>query len=92
LSGGTTHGSHSYALLHARILDRRDPTIYASDEIVDGKLYLNLDKDIQKKWEKDIPGYIMKADQESRIRRRRSLRIVGPEHIDIHAGAPRSRR
>ena len=30
--------------------------------IVDGKLYLNLDKDIQKKWAEDIPGYIKKAD------------------------------
>jgi hypothetical protein len=24
-------------------------------KIVDGTLYLNLDKDIQRKWEKDIP-------------------------------------
>lgn len=31
-------------------------------KIVDGKLYLNLDKDIQTKWEKDIPGHIKKAD------------------------------
>lgn len=31
-------------------------------KIVDGKLYLNLDKDIQKKWFEDIPGYIQKAD------------------------------
>jgi hypothetical protein len=30
--------------------------------IVDGKLYLNYDVDIQKKWEKDIPGHIKKAD------------------------------
>ncbi|BCR05375.1 hypothetical protein DESUT3_24440 [Desulfuromonas versatilis] len=30
--------------------------------IVDGKLYLNLDADIQNKWLKDIPGYIQKAD------------------------------
>lgn len=30
--------------------------------IVDGKLYLNLDADIQNKWLKDIPGYIKKAD------------------------------
>ena len=30
--------------------------------IVDGKLYLNLDKDIQQKWEKDIPWYIKKAE------------------------------
>jgi hypothetical protein len=27
-------------------------------KIVDGKLYLNYSRKIQKKWEKDIPGYI----------------------------------
>jgi hypothetical protein len=32
-------------------------------KIVDGKLYLNLNKDIQGKWMKDIPGYIEKADR-----------------------------
>ena len=31
-------------------------------KIVDETLYLNLDKDIQRKWEKDIPGYIKKAE------------------------------
>ncbi|MDJ0837751.1 MAG: YHS domain-containing (seleno)protein [Acidobacteriota bacterium] len=31
-------------------------------KIVDGKLYLNYDRGIQKKWEKDITGYIEKAD------------------------------
>lgn len=36
-----------------------DPEVW---KIVDGKLYLNLDKNIQAKWEKDIPGYIKKAD------------------------------
>jgi len=30
--------------------------------IIDDKLYLNLSKKIQKKWEKDIPGYIEVAD------------------------------
>ncbi len=30
--------------------------------IVDDKLYLNYNKKIQKAWEKDIPGYIQKAD------------------------------
>ncbi len=30
--------------------------------IVDGKLYLNYSKDIQKRWEQDIPGNIAKAD------------------------------
>ena len=31
-------------------------------KIVQGKLYLNLDKDIQNKWAKDIPGYIKKSE------------------------------
>jgi len=30
--------------------------------IVQGKLYLDLDKDVRRIWEKDIPGYIAKAD------------------------------
>jgi len=32
-------------------------------KIVDGKLYLNYSKRIQRRWEKDIPGYIAKADK-----------------------------
>ena len=31
-------------------------------KIVKGTLYLNVDRNIQSKWEKDIPGYIKKAD------------------------------
>jgi YHS domain-containing protein len=31
-------------------------------KVVDNKLYLNLDKSIQKKWLKDVPGYINSAD------------------------------
>jgi len=30
--------------------------------IVDGKLYLNYDAKVQARWEKDIPGFIAKAD------------------------------
>ncbi len=37
-----------------------DPTVY---ELVDGRLYLNLDRDIQKTWAEDIDGNIVKADQ-----------------------------
>ena len=37
-----------------------DPAAYS---IVDGKLYLNYNADIQKKWRADIPGYIAKADK-----------------------------
>lgn len=36
-----------------------DPEVW---RIVEGKLYLNLDKGIQQKWEKDIQGYIKKGD------------------------------
>ncbi len=35
-----------------------DPTAW---HIRDGKLYLNLNKDVQKKWATDIPGYIETA-------------------------------
>jgi YHS domain-containing protein len=38
-------------------------------KIVNGKLYLNLNPDIQNTWEKDIPGNIVKAEQNwTRIR------------------------
>jgi YHS domain-containing protein len=36
-----------------------DPEVW---KVVDGTLYLNLDKGIKDKWEKDIPGYIKKAE------------------------------
>ena len=36
-----------------------DPEVY---EIVDGKLYLNFNKSVQEKWEKDIPGFIESGD------------------------------
>jgi YHS domain-containing protein len=31
-------------------------------KIVDGKLYLNYDEEVQDKWEQDIPGFIEKAN------------------------------
>lgn len=37
-----------------------DPTLF---RVVDGKLYLNLNPDIQAKWQQDIPGNIAKADR-----------------------------
>lgn len=37
-----------------------DPTAF---KIVGGQLYLNITHDVQKTWEKDIPGYITKADK-----------------------------
>ena len=36
-----------------------DPEVW---KIVDGKLYLNYSKGVQKKWNKDIPGFIVKAN------------------------------
>ena len=36
-----------------------DPEVY---EIVDGKLYLNFNENVQDMWEKDIPGFIAKGD------------------------------
>lgn len=36
-----------------------DPEVW---RIVKGKLYLNLDRDIQRKWLKDVPGHIKTAD------------------------------
>jgi len=32
--------------------------------IVNGKLYLNYDQDIQRRWRRDIPGYIRKGDRD----------------------------
>ena len=37
-----------------------DPTQWA---IVDGKLYLNKNESVQKRWNADRPGFIQKADQ-----------------------------
>ena len=37
-----------------------DPEVF---RVVDGKLYLNLNKDVQKDWLKDIPGNIAKAEK-----------------------------
>jgi len=32
-------------------------------KIVDGKLYLNYDKSVQKMWEQDVPGWIQKGNE-----------------------------
>ncbi len=37
-----------------------DPHLW---RIVDGKLYLNLNEDVQRTWEKDISAYIKRADR-----------------------------
>jgi YHS domain-containing protein len=36
-----------------------DPAVY---KVVDGKLYLNYNRDVASRWEKDIPGFIRAAD------------------------------
>lgn len=38
-----------------------DPEIF---KIVDDKLYLNYNEEIQTRWEQDIPGFIAKADEQ----------------------------
>ena len=35
----------------------------AAFKVVDGKLYLNLSKQVAKKWSQDIPGYVKDANQ-----------------------------
>jgi YHS domain-containing protein len=37
-----------------------DPEAWA---VVDGKLYLNYDKKVQAKWQQDVPGHIVKANE-----------------------------
>lgn len=39
------------------------PTEPEAWSIVNGKLYLNYNKAVQKEWKQDMPGYILKADQ-----------------------------
>jgi len=52
-------GYCAYAVSQGHVADI-DPNAWS---IVDGKLYLNYDADVQKKWKADIPGYIAKADR-----------------------------
>lgn len=35
----------------------------AAFNVVDGKLYLNCNRDVQKQWSGDIPGFVAKADK-----------------------------
>jgi YHS domain-containing protein len=37
-----------------------DPAAFT---VVDGKLYLNYNRDVQKEWNKDVPGFVSKADR-----------------------------
>lgn len=50
-------GYCAWAVAHG-YLANGDPEAW---RIVDGKLYLNYSKRVQKRWEADIPGYIVKG-------------------------------
>jgi len=52
-------GFCAYGVTKGRKLDT-DPTAW---RVVDGKLYLNLNKDVQKVWLENVPGYITNANQ-----------------------------
>ena len=52
-------GYCAYAVSKGRIASI-DPEAW---RVVDGKLYLNFSKGVQKKWEQDVPGNIIKADK-----------------------------
>ena len=55
------YGGHcAYAMSEGRLAST-DPDAW---RIVDGKLYLNFSKRVQRRWLKDVPGYIEKADAE----------------------------
>ena len=47
---------------YAAAQNSKAPTNPKAWTIVDGKLYLNYSKGVRRRWQKDIPGYIAKAD------------------------------
>ncbi len=53
------YGGHCAWALSRGSLAPGDPTIY---KVVDGKLYLNFNRNVQKTWLGDIAGFITKAD------------------------------
>jgi len=53
----STGGYCAYAVSKGRTASI-DPEAW---KIVDGRLYLNYSKGVQKKWEQDVPGNIVKA-------------------------------
>ncbi len=54
------YGGYCAWALAENKLAKGDPNFW---NIVDGKLYLNYNASIQKKWLADVPGFIEKADQ-----------------------------
>jgi hypothetical protein len=55
------YGGHCAWAMARGSLAPGDPTVY---KVVDGKLYLNFNKQVQSNWLKDIPGFIAKANIE----------------------------
>ncbi|WP_432200557.1 YHS domain-containing (seleno)protein [Erythrobacter sp. W53] len=53
------YGGHCAWAMARGSLAPGDPTVY---KVVDGKLYLNFNKQVQETWLKDIPGFISKAN------------------------------
>ncbi len=53
------YGSHCAWAVARGQLAPGDPDIF---KVVDGKLYLNVNRDIAARWEKDIPGFIRAGD------------------------------
>jgi len=53
------YGGHCAWAMARGSLAPGDPTLY---RVVDGKLYLNFNRDVQKMWVKDIAGFIAKAN------------------------------
>jgi hypothetical protein len=51
-------GYCAWGISQAKFFDG-DPQVW---KIVDGKLYVNYNPEIEKTWEQDIPGFIEKAD------------------------------
>lgn len=51
-------GFCAWAVAHGYTADV-DPEAW---KIVEGRLYLNCDKEVQAKWEADVPGHIQRAD------------------------------
>ena len=53
------YGGHCAWAMSRGYLAPGDPLVY---KMVDGKLYLNVNKQVQSMWLKDIPGFIAKAN------------------------------
>ena len=59
LTDTPTASAHAIVIVDRRIPAPIDPAAW---KIVDGRLFLNYDRSIQRRWERDIPGFIAKAD------------------------------